>query len=267
MTTMSARTDQAALPIFRVLLGVQAVATIVFGVIPLVIPGTFASVTGYTGQDLVIYRLAGAATTGYLVAALAALVSGRTWAELRIPIAATLTFTVAAAIGCATTIAGGDNHWVVLVVLVAAAAFAVLAAYWLRRNEGPEIEPGSPITDPWRVVIALATLSAAVFGLMPLVATGAFASVFGLAGSDAWIFRMAGSACFGYAVAGVLELRAPGYRPIAVQNLAAITFNALGAIAAIGAIVGGGGGLLAPVIAIAASFFTIALAYLAIRSR
>ena len=42
---------------------------------------------------------------------------------------------------------------------------------------------------------------------------------------------MAGSACLGYAVAGLLELRAPGYRSIAVQNLAAIAFNAFAAVA------------------------------------
>src|SRR4051794_31782618 len=97
---------------------------------------------------------------------------------------------------------------------------------------------------PWRVVIALATLSAAVFGILPLVASGTFASLFRLTGTDAWIFRMAGAACLGYATAGVLELRAPGYRPIAVQNLAAITFNALGAVASWLAIASGTGGLL-----------------------
>ena len=43
--------DQASLPVFRLLLGVQALATIVFGVIPLALPETFASVTGYSGDD------------------------------------------------------------------------------------------------------------------------------------------------------------------------------------------------------------------------
>jgi len=267
MTITAARGDQAVLPIFRVLLVVQAIATVVFGLVPLLIPGTFASITGYTGADELIYRLAGAATTGYLVAALVALLGARTWAELRIPIVATLTFTAAAAIGSLITLVRGDTHWVVFVVLGAGALFAILAAYWLRRDEGPAIDAGAPIADPWRIVIGLATLSAAVFGLMPLGATGLFASVFGLAGTDGWIFRMAGAACLGYAAAGVLELRAPGYRPIGVQNLAAITFNGLGAIVSVLAALAGTGGLLAPIVAAAASFFTLALAYLAVLSR
>ena len=259
--------DQASLPVFRVLLAVQAVATIVFGVVPLAVPETFASITGYSGNDPIVYRLAGAATAGYLIAAIVALAGRKRWADLRIPIAATLTFNAAAVISSILAIVGGDSHWVVFVVLLAAAAFVGLATYWLRRDEGAPILAGDGLDQISRVIIGLATLSAGVFGLLPLIIPVTFASLFGLVGTDVWIFRMAGSACLGYAVAGLLELRAPGYGPIAVQNLAAIAFNAFAAVASWLALASGSGGLLAPIVAVAATFFALALGWLAVRDR
>jgi hypothetical protein len=110
-------------------------------------------------------------------------------------------------------------------------------------------------------------LSAGVFGLLPLIIPVTFASLFGLVGTDVWIFRMAGSACLGYAAAGLFELRAPGYGPIAVQNLAAIAFNAFAAVSSWLALASGSGGLLAPIVALAATFFTLALGWLAVRDR
>ena len=259
--------DQARMPVFRALLGVQALATTVFGAIPLLIPGVFASATGYSGDDEVIYRLAGAATAGYLVAAVLALSDGVGWADLRIAIVATLTFTAAAVVGSAATLAAGDRHWVVFVVLAASVAFAAIAAYWLRRGEGAPADAGEPLGTVARGIVGLATIAAAVFGILPLLAPSAFASLVNLAGTDLWIYRMAGAACLGYAAAGVLELRAPGYRSIRIQNSAAIAFNGLSAIACWIAVASGTGGLLAPLIAVAATFFTFALGWLAVAAR
>jgi hypothetical protein len=259
--------DQAQLPTFRLLLGVQILATIVFGLVPLIVPSVFASVTGYTGDDPIIYRLAGAATSGYLAAAFIALANRVTWVNLRIPIVATLTFTALAAVASLVSLVAGDRHWVVAVVLVAATAFAILAFYWLRRDEGPPTPAGQPLTTPFRVVVGLATLSAATFGVLPLLAPGPFSSLFGVAGTDTWILRMAGAACFGYATAGVLSLVADGYDRFAVQNVAAVTFNALAAAAAWKSVIGGDGGYLAPIVALAATFFAVALGYLAIQMR
>jgi hypothetical protein len=266
-TTALGAADQTTLPIFRVLLGVQVLATIMFGVIPLALPATFASIAAYSGDDPYIYRLAGAATAGYLIAALVGLAGRRRWADLRIPIAGTLTFTAAAAVGSVATIVGGDGHWVVFVVLLAAVGFAGFAGYWLRRDQGAPVVGGPGLDQASRIIIGLATLSAAVFGLLPLVIPAIFASVFGLVGTDVWMFRMAGSACLGYAVAGLLELRATGYQPIAIQNLAAIAFNAFAAVASWLSVASGTGGILAPVVAVAATFFALALGWLAVRDR
>jgi hypothetical protein len=255
--------DQAQLPIFRALLAVQAVAGVVFGLIPLLAPAQFASITGYSGDDELIYRLAGAATAGYLVAALLALTWRCSWRDLRIPLVATLTFTAAAALGSLVSLIGGDRHWAVVVVLLAATVFAVLAAYWLRRDEGPPVPAGKPLEPVVKGIIALATISAGVFGLLPLIAPGPFASLFGLLGTDIWIYRMAGAACLGYAIGGILELQANDLGRIRVQNAAAIAFNIGGASAAwLAILVTGHGGLLAPVIAAAATTFSILLIWI-----
>jgi hypothetical protein len=93
----------------------------------------------------------------------------------------------------------------------------------------------------------------------PVGPVGLFAGLFGLAGTDSWVFRLAGAGCLGYATAGIASLMAPGYRLMRIQNMAAITFNALGAISAWLAILGGNGGWFGPAVAAAATFFTGAL--------
>jgi hypothetical protein len=252
--------DPAQRPAFRTALLVQVAATTVFGLLPLLLPGVFAAVTGYSGRDELVYRFAGCATSGYFVAALLALRWRPTWRELRLPLVATFTFTALAAVGCALTLAEGDRHWVVFVVLAAGLAFAGLAGYWLRSDEGPELGRTLPLGTGWRALIGVATLAAAVFGLAGLIAPGSIAPLVGLDGTDTWIYRMSGAACFGYAPAGLLALRLADYRPIRIQNLAAVAFNATAAVAAGAAWLGGTGGLVAPVVAIAASLFAVGLA-------
>ena len=107
--------------------------------------------------------------------------------------------------------------------------------------------------------------SAATFGVLPLLAPQPFAQVFGLPASDAWVFRLAGAGCLGYAVAGVASLRVGGWRAMRLQNIAAITFNSVAAVAAWLAVANGDGGWLAPIVALAATFFAIALTVLASR--
>jgi hypothetical protein len=257
--------DQTRLPVFRLLLLVQVAAAGFFGIVPLLLPQTFASLFGYTGRDELMYRLAGAASTGYAVAALVALVARPTWAELRIPVWATLTFNAGAAFAAALTVASGDRGILPVFILVAASVFAVFAAYWLFRDVGPAIPSGASFEIGFRIVLALATLIAAVFGLFPLLAPERFATLFNLSGQDQFIFRLAGAGTLGYAVAGIIELRSGDYRRIRLQNFAAVVFNVLGAMVAALAWLGGAGGLLAPVVAVAATFFAVTLTWFSFR--
>lgn len=251
--------DQARTLAFRLTLVAQAAAALVFGVVPLVATAAYASALGFSGDDPLIYRLGGAATTGYFVAPAIALAWGSGWRQIRIPAIATLTFTIAAFSASAYEFANGAKQPVVPFVVAAGAVFTVVAAYWLRRDEGSAFDSGRRLDTPARAIIGLATLSAATFGLLPLVALGPFVSLFGLTGTDTWVFRLAGAGCLGYATAGIASLFAPGYRAMRIQNIAAITFNALGAVSSWLAFSAGIGGLLAPVVGVAASFFTVAL--------
>jgi hypothetical protein len=253
----SERSDQATLAIFRILIFVQLLAAAFFGLLPYVLPGTFASGAGFTGREPFIYRLAGAATLGYAVTALFGLLRPA-WYRLRIPMVATLTFNAAAVIGSLVSLASGETQFVVLFVAVAASAFTLIAGYWLIRDDGPADPAPAPI-EPWfRGVIAVATLAAAFFGLAPLVAPGQFASIAGFSTDDIWIYRLAGAATLGYATAGVLSLRARTRDEVALQTRAALTFNALSAIAALLYVLAGGRSPVAYLIGVAATAFSIA---------
>jgi hypothetical protein len=258
-TAMAADGDQAFTLPFRITLAAQAAAGLVFGLAPLLATAAYASALGFSGDDALVYRLGGAATTGYFVAPVLALAWRAGWRQIRIPAIATLTFTIGAFVASAWELLSGATQLVVPFVVVAGAVFTLIAAWWLRRDAAPEIDPGRPLSTPARAILALATLSAGTFGLLPLLVPDPFTSLFGLAGTDTWVFRLAGAGCLGYATAGIASLMAPGYRLMRIQNMAAITFNALGAVSAWLAVATGDGGWLAPIVAAAASFFTVAL--------
>lgn len=251
--------DQAHGIPFRLTLAGQALAGLVFGIAPLLATTAYATAIGFSGDDTLVYRLGGAATFGYFVAAAAALAGRSAWRLVRIPAIATLTYTIGAFGASAWELLGGATQPVVPFVVAAGAVFTAIAGFWLVRDHGADVDPGPPLDVPARAILVLATLSAGTFGLLPLVAPDLFAELFGLSGTDDWVFRLAGAGCLGYATAGIASLMAPGYRLMRIQNMAAITFNALGAVSAWIAVVGGDGGWLAPIVAAAASFFTAAL--------
>jgi hypothetical protein len=181
------------------------------------------------------------------------------WRQIRIPAIATLTFTIGAFAASALELLSGATQAVVPFVVIAGAVFTLIAAWWLRRDEAPDIDPGRALSTPARAILTLATLSAGTFGLLPLLVPDPFTSLFGLVGTDSWVFRLAGAGCLGYATAGIASLMAPGYRLMRIQNMAAIAFNALGAVSAWLAVASGDGGWLSPIVAGAASFFAVAL--------
>src|SRR5207249_3537117 len=78
--------------------------------------------------------------------------------------------------------------------------------------------------------LALATLSAAVFGLGPQ-APAPFAALMGYKGTDEYVYRLAGAACFGYAVTGIQELRSLHWDDMRLPNVMAIVFNGLAFLA------------------------------------
>lgn len=269
--------DQARTVMFRALLLVEVASAGFFGLFPLAFPEAFAAVFGYAGAEPFLYRIAGAATTGYAVMALAAFLQPR-WATFRIPLVATLTFNIGAV--TAALLTADDREFTALgaFILVAAAAFAIASFYWLYRDEGPRSAEGAPIEEGFRLTLMAATAVAAFFGLFPLLMTRTFADAFGLAtpagdaaffsgpASDFFIYRIAGAATLGYAAAGLFQLLSGRWAEIRLQLVGAITFNALGAISAAIYLAAGGRSLLGILVLVAGGFFTLALTWWSARA-
>lgn len=114
------------------LFAIGALASLVFGVGPLVAGGGFGRALGFPGFDDFIYRQAGAATTGACVGGLLALQSRR-WREIRLAAVAALTFNVASVLAALIEVAGGSPQPVAFVILAAAALVTVGMALALRR--------------------------------------------------------------------------------------------------------------------------------------
>jgi hypothetical protein len=84
-----------------------------------------------------------------------------------------------------------------------------------------------------RTLLLLPLAGGLVFGLLPFLLGGAFGRLFGYPGNDSFIYRLAGAATFGYAVALIMGLRKGDWTPLRLVVIATLTFN-LGSIFASG---------------------------------
>jgi hypothetical protein len=227
-----------------------------------VFPRPLARIAGLAGDDTFIYELGGAAILGYAVA-LAIGVRGGVWSPMRFVALATYAFAALAFLaGFAALASDQINGFVVLVLL-----WAVIVAYALAQilvaHRG--VRAGPRDVGGWVVVVlALATVSAVVFGLGPQL-PGPFASLMGYKGTDEYIYRLAGAACFGYAVMGIQELRSLHWDDMRLPNVMALVFNGLAFLASVFEILAGRGTLLVYLVALAAGFFTVATAAILVR--
>jgi hypothetical protein len=114
------------------------------------------------------------------------------------------------------------------------------------------------------IVLFLATVSAAVFGLGPQL-PGPFASLMGYQGTDEFIYRLAGAACFGYAAMGIQELRSLHWDDMRLPNVMALVFNGLAFVASAFELLAGRATLLVYLVALAAGFFTVTIAAILVR--
>jgi hypothetical protein len=114
------------------LFAIGVVASLVFGLGPLVAGGGFGRALGFPGLDDFIYHQAGAATTGACVGGLLALQSRR-WPEIRLAAVAALTFNAASVLAALVEVAGGSPQPVAFLILAAAALVTVGMALALQR--------------------------------------------------------------------------------------------------------------------------------------
>jgi hypothetical protein len=114
------------------LFAIGVVASLVFGLGPLLAGGGFGRVLGFPGFDDFIYRQAGAATTGACVGGILALRSRR-WREIRLAAVAALTFNAASVAAALMEIVAGSPQPVTFLILGAAALVTVGMALALQR--------------------------------------------------------------------------------------------------------------------------------------
>ena len=122
---------------FRLTLVAATAVAMVFGLLPLLLAHTFAKVFGLAETDLVVYRLAGAATLGYATTGVLEIRSGR-WAEIRLEVYAAIAFNALGAIAAAIYLASGGRSILGVLVLLAAGFFTITLTWWsLRSREAP----------------------------------------------------------------------------------------------------------------------------------
>ena len=242
----------------RVALLVPLAGGLAFGLGPLLLPQTLAGLSGYSGDDPLIARLAGAATLGYAVALALGINEGRA-RPLRFVLLATLVFNIGSLFACSVEIVSGGARPIVYLILVADVVIIAIAAALLRGHAEP---PAARDVGNWVVtLLAILTVPATIFGLFLLLAPQSFATLFGYHGTDAFVFRQAGAATLGYAAMGVAEIRSGRWHGIRLPVVMALVFNSAAFLAtayhmaALGEV-----NLLTIVVAPASLFATIATA-------
>src|SRR5512133_1964409 len=84
-----------------------------------------------------------------------------------------------------------------------------------------------------RTLLLLPLAGGAVFGLLPFLLGSALGKLGGFPGNDALIYRLAGAATFGYAVALFLGIRQRDWAPMRSVVIAVLTFNLASIFAAV----------------------------------
>jgi hypothetical protein len=215
-------------PLERWLLAIPLAGGVFFGLLPFLTPREFSTAVGYSGDDPVVARLAGAATFGYAVALFYGIRDGR-WRSLRFVVLATLVFNVISIAACVIEIVAGRAQPVVYAITLA--DIVIIAVTWLLLSRYGAMPEGPRDVATYLVVgLVLATIAGAVFGLAPLLPKVA-GPLFGYRGTDEFIYREAGAATFGYAVMGVWELRSLRWEELQLPVLMTFVFNALAFIA------------------------------------
>jgi hypothetical protein len=113
-----------------------------------------------------------------------------------------------------------------------------------------------------RVLLLLPIAGGFVFGLGPLLLGGAFGAVLGFSGNDTFIYRLAGAATLGYAVALIMGIRQHEWTPLRLVVIATLAFNVASIFACIAQLASGNTNLIIYLIlgtSIAITAITVAL--------
>jgi hypothetical protein len=239
---------------------------LVFGLFPLLFPALFASLTGFSYNDPFISRLAGASTLGYAIGLALGLRQG-TWAAVRLMIIAVLTFNLASIYVCIAQIIHPDTiggaRPVVYLILVTSIGFVILTTALLYRHRH-EAKMSPNIASWIPLFIVIATILAAIFGLLPLFFPQ-LNRLFGFKATNLFLYGQAGAAALGYAVMGIFELRSRNWQELRNPFVMAAIFNGVSFLASL-ATIALGESLILPLLIAAASLAVTVATIIALRT-
>ncbi len=242
----------------RALLLLPLAGGMVFGLSPLLVPQSFALATGYSGDDPLVARYAGAATFGYAVALVPGIRDGL-WRPLRLVVVAVLVFNLASLYACAAEIVAGVARPVVFLILVTSVLLVAIGGWLLARHDVPP-EEKQDVSDWVLFLLLVLTIGATAFGLLPLLGPTQFARYFGLVGTDTFLFRQAGAATLGYAAMGLLEMRSGRWDEIRLPAAMGLAFNGASFLASLLALLGDDASSLVVIVTPASLGATVAFA-------
>ena len=105
----------------------------VFGLGPLLLPGLMANLFGFKGTDIIMIRMAGAASLGYAVMGVYALMA-RDWLEIRLPTVMALVFNGLSFVAAVLALLAGEPLFVTLLIGAASLATAIGSIVVLQRD-------------------------------------------------------------------------------------------------------------------------------------
>ncbi len=116
----------------------------------------------------------------------------------------------------------------------------------------------------YRVLLALLIVAGWFFGLAPFLAPRQFADATGFAGTDIFVYRIAGAATFAYGVGLLLGWRA-SWAEMRIPFIATFVFNLCSIFACLAAILAGNAQWIVFVILLASILFTAGTGYFIVR--
>ena len=226
------------------IVAVLAIVPGAFGACLFLAPEASARAFGLVGTDIFLYRLAGAASFGYLASLVAEWRGG--WPALRITIAGMPIFAIGSILAAAVALVTGEGGWIVGAVFVASVVLLGLELVLLTNPPGPDRAStnGPDIADWVTYLFAFGAIAALGTGSVALLLGGAGGKLLaGYSGTDSIIYREAGAATLAAAYGAYLALRSRRWAEIGRGTWGALAFNGLSLIAAVLEIARGNGGL------------------------
>jgi hypothetical protein len=86
-------------------------------------------------------------------------------------------------------------------------------------------DDGMKLNSLERILLLLPMAGGLIFGLGPFLLGSAVGAAVGFPGNDSFIYRLAGSAAFGYAVALIMGIRQGEWAPLRIVVIGTLTFN------------------------------------------